>query len=200
MTIERLLYLGNVVVDIVLDVPALPRRGGDVLARGSQLTPGGGFNVMAAAARQGLPVAYAGAHGSGPFADLARAGLAAEGIEVLQPARPDTDTGFVVAVVDDSAERTFVTSRGAEATLTAADLGPVTARPGDAGRTVRLRSGAPQQPRCAARLAGPAARAEHCRVRPWPAGRVHPAGRAGPGAPPGGLADLQRARGPPADR
>ena len=81
----------------MLDVPALPRRGGDVLARGSQLTPGGGFNVMAAAARQGLPVAYAGAHGSGPFADLARAGLAAEGIEVLQPARPDTDTGFVVA-------------------------------------------------------------------------------------------------------
>jgi sugar/nucleoside kinase (ribokinase family) len=74
MTIRRLLYLGNVVVDIVLDVPALPRRGGDVLARGSQLTPGGGFNVMTAAARQGLPVAYAGAHGSGPFGDLARAG------------------------------------------------------------------------------------------------------------------------------
>jgi len=132
MNIARLLYLGNVVVDIELDVPALPRRGGDVLARGSQLAPGGGFNVMAAAARQGLPVAYAGAHGSGPFADLARAGLAAEGIEVLQPARPDSDTGFVVAVVDDTAERTFVTSRGAEATLTAADLAGVTARPGDA--------------------------------------------------------------------
>jgi sugar/nucleoside kinase (ribokinase family) len=132
LSIERLLYLGNVVVDIVLDVPALPRRGGDVLARGSQLTPGGGFNVMAAAARQGLPVAYAGTHGSGPFADLARAGLAAEGIEVLLPARPDIDTGFVVAMVDDAAERTFVTSRGAEATLTAADLAGVTARPGDA--------------------------------------------------------------------
>ena len=132
MTIQRLLYLGNVVVDIVLDVPALPGRGGDVLASRSQLTPGGGFNVMAAAARQGLPVAYAGAHGTGPFADLARAGLAAEGIEVLQPPTPDLDTGVVVAVVDDTAERTFVTSPGAEATLTAADLAGVTARPGDA--------------------------------------------------------------------
>jgi sugar/nucleoside kinase (ribokinase family) len=132
MNIQRLLYLGNVVVDIVLDVPALPGRGGDVLARGSQLSPGGGFNVMAAAARQGLPVAYAGAHGTGPFGDLARAGLAAEGIEVLQPARPDTDTGFVVAVVDDTAERTFVTSRGAEATLTGADLAGLATRPGDA--------------------------------------------------------------------
>jgi sugar/nucleoside kinase (ribokinase family) len=132
MSIERLLYLGNVVVDIVLDVPALPERGSDVLARESRLTPGGGFNVMAAAARLGLPVAYAGAHGSGPFADLARAGLAAEGIGVLQPARPDTDTGFVVVMVDDAAERTFVTSRGAEATLTAADLTGVLAGPGDA--------------------------------------------------------------------
>jgi sugar/nucleoside kinase (ribokinase family) len=130
--IRRLLYLGNVVVDIVLDVPALPGRGGDVLARGSLLAPGGGFNVMAAAARQGLPVAYAGAHGTGPFASLARAGLAAEGIEVLQPAQPDLDTGFVVSMVDDAAERTFVTSRGAEATLTAAALAGVTARPGDA--------------------------------------------------------------------
>ena len=132
VTIQRLLYLGNVVVDIVLDVPALPDRGGDVLARRSRITPGGGFNVMAAAARQGLPVAYAGAHGTGPFADLARAGLAAEGIEVVQPATPGTDTGVVVAVVDDTGERTFVTSPGAEATLTAADLAGVTARPGDA--------------------------------------------------------------------
>ncbi len=132
MTIQRLLYLGNVVVDIVLDVPALPDRGGDVLARGTALAPGGGFNVMAAAARQGLPVAYAGAHGTGPFADLARAGLAAEGIGVLQPAMPDADTGFVVTVVDDTGERTFVTSPGAEATLTAADLAGVTARPADA--------------------------------------------------------------------
>ena len=132
MTIQRLLYLGNVVVDFVLDVPALPDRGGDALARRSWLAPGGGFNVMAAAARQGLPVAYAGAHGTGPFAGLARAGLAAEGIEVLQPATPDTDTGVVVTVVDDTGERTFVTSPGAEATLTAADLAGVTARPGDA--------------------------------------------------------------------
>ena len=132
MSIERLLYLGNVVVDIVLDVPDLPRRGGDVLARRSLLAPGGGFNVMAAAARQGLPVAYAGAHGTGPFADLARAGLAAEGIEVLQPPTPGLDTGVVVAVVDDTGERTFVTSPGAEATLAAAHLSGVTARPGDA--------------------------------------------------------------------
>jgi sugar/nucleoside kinase (ribokinase family) len=119
---DRLLHLGNVVVDIVLTVPAFPERGGDVLASGVQATAGGGFNVLAAAARQGLPAAYAGAHGTGPFGALARAALAEEGIHVIQPARPDLDTGFVLAIVEAGGERTFLTSRGAEATLTRGDL------------------------------------------------------------------------------
>jgi sugar/nucleoside kinase (ribokinase family) len=128
----RLLHLGNVVVDVVLEVPALPEPGGDVLATRSQTAAGGGFNVMAAAARLGLAVAYGGVIGSGPFAALARAACAAEGIEVLQPARPGLDTGFVVSIVDATGERTFLTSRGAEATLTAAGLGLVHPDPGDA--------------------------------------------------------------------
>lgn len=129
---SRLLHLGNVVVDLVLTVPALPERGGDVLASGTRLAAGGGFNVLAAAARQGLPAAYAGAHGSGPFASLARAALQAEHVDVLLPAKPGLDTGFVVAVVEPGGERTFLTSPGAEATLTAADLRAVTPTAGDA--------------------------------------------------------------------
>ena len=131
-SIQRLLHLGNVVVDIVLDLPALPDRGGDVLASHTELAPGGGFNVMAAAARQGLPVAHAGPLGHGPLADRARQGLAAEGIEVLLPSRPDLDTGFVVTMVEPTGERTFLTSPGAEATLTTADLAGVMAGPADA--------------------------------------------------------------------
>jgi len=129
---DRLLHLGNVVIDVVLDVPALPERGGDVLATGAGMTPGGGFNVMAAAARQGLRVAYAGAYGSGPFAALARTALADAGIEVLQPPKAGIDTGFVVSIVDAGGERTFVTSAGAEATVTAGDLAGISAAPGDA--------------------------------------------------------------------
>jgi len=119
---DRLLHLGNVVVDVVVTVPALPERGGDVLAGRAAAVAGGGFNVMAAAARQGLRAAYAGAHGTGPFGTLARAALAEEGIEVIQPAKAGLDTGFVLAMVETGGERTFLTSRGAEATLTAADL------------------------------------------------------------------------------
>jgi len=129
---DRMLHLGNVVVDVVLDVPALPERGGDVLASATQVTPGGGFNVMVAAAAQGLPACYGGALGTGPFAALARAALADAGIEVLLPPTAGLDTGFVVTVVEAGGERTFLTSRGAEAAVTCADLAAVRSRPGDA--------------------------------------------------------------------
>lgn len=128
----RLLHLGSVVIDVVLDVPALPERGGDVLASATQVTPGGGFNVMVAAAAQGLPVGYAGTYGSGPFAALALAALRDAHVEVLQPPKAGLDTGFVVALVDAGGERTFVTSRGAEAALQPTDLAALRAGPGDA--------------------------------------------------------------------
>ncbi|MEV6486481.1 PfkB family carbohydrate kinase [Streptomyces sp. NPDC051576] len=128
---SRLWHLGNVLVDLVLEVPALPERGSDVLATRTEHTPGGGFNVMAAAARQGLPVTYAGAHGTGPFGDRARAALHAEGIDVLLAPRPEPDTGFVVCLIDADGERTFVTSPGAEATLAAADLVELRPQAGD---------------------------------------------------------------------
>ena len=118
----RLLHLGGVVVDVVLDVPGIPARGDDMLASATQVTAGGGFNVMAAAAARGLPVCYGGAYGSGPFAALALAALAGRGIEVLQRPKAGLDTGFVVTIVEARGERTFLTSRGAESSLTAGDL------------------------------------------------------------------------------
>lgn len=64
----------------MLRVPHLPERGGDVLASAAGQTAGGGFNVLAAARRLGLPAVYAGGHGTGPFGDLVRTALAGEGI------------------------------------------------------------------------------------------------------------------------
>ena len=118
----RLIHLGNVVIDLVLTVGDLPDRGGDVIASSTTTAAGGGFNVMAAATRQGLPTLYAGAHGTGPFGEQSRAALQQAGIEWLHPARESLDTGFVVTLVDPTGERTFITSPGAEATLTPADL------------------------------------------------------------------------------
>jgi sugar/nucleoside kinase (ribokinase family) len=129
---RRLVFAGEAIVDVVLRVPGLPVRGGDLLATSSAVTAGGGFNVMAAAARSGLPVLYAGGHGTGPWGDLVRAALAAEGIGVLRAPDPGRDTGFDVAFVEPDAERTFVTHLGAEAVRGAGSWDDVPAGPGDA--------------------------------------------------------------------
>ena len=129
---QRLVFAGEAIVDLVMRVPALPPRGGDILATSAEILAGGGFNVMAAAARQGLPVLYAGGHGRGPWGDVVRAALAAEGIGLLRDPDPDRDTGFDVALVEPDAERTFVTRLGAEAIHGPRAWAAVPAGPGDA--------------------------------------------------------------------
>lgn len=111
---RRLIHTGQVVLDLVMRVRGLPPVGGDMFADSSALLPGGGFNVMAAAARAGAQVVYTGGHGDGRFGDVARAALAAEGIVVAAPVSVGSDTGICVVLVDDTGERTFVTASGAE--------------------------------------------------------------------------------------
>ncbi|WP_341959578.1 PfkB family carbohydrate kinase [Pseudomonas sp. RC10] len=127
----RLLYTGQVVVDLVMGLDALPRSGGDVLARSAQFEVGGGFNVMAAACRNGLQTVYLGRHGSGRFGDLARQALAVEGIEAATPVSDDQDTGLSVALIEPSAERSFISYVGAEGGLSAMDLSSVVVQPDD---------------------------------------------------------------------
>jgi sugar/nucleoside kinase (ribokinase family) len=127
----RLLSVGNVVVDLLAEIPALPAAGEDVTATNSGVSAGGAFNTLVAARRQGLTAVYAGAHGTGPFGETVRAALAAEGIEALHPPIPDADTGWDVAITDASGERTFLTTVGAEARLDAEALGRIEFAPGD---------------------------------------------------------------------
>jgi sugar/nucleoside kinase (ribokinase family) len=127
----RLLYTGQVVVDLVMALDALPRSGGDVLASSAAFETGGGFNVMAAARRNGLQTVYLGRHGNGRFGDLARQAMTAEGIEVATAASSDQDTGLSVALIEPSAERSFISYVGAEGGLSAQDLQSVVVQPDD---------------------------------------------------------------------
>ncbi|WP_197672669.1 PfkB family carbohydrate kinase [Burkholderia sp. PAMC 28687] len=115
--ISRLIHTGQVIVDLVMQIDALPAPGGDVLTRDASFEVGGGFNVMAAARRNGMHVVYPGGHGRGRFGALAREALVREGVEVAGPEVADQDTGICVAIVDASAERTFVSHMGAESVL-----------------------------------------------------------------------------------
>lgn len=127
---SRLVSVGSVIVDLAITIPELPERGGDVVGRSSGGVPGGSFNTMVAAVRQGLPAVYAGAHGSGPFGEQVRAALAAASIGLLHEPSP-IDTGFDVALTDAQGERTFVTVFGAEATLSALALAEIEFETGD---------------------------------------------------------------------
>ena len=129
---RRLLLVGSVLVDILMYVDRLPERGGDRVARRALLTSGGGFNVLVAAARLGMPVAYAGLVGDGPMGTRVMTDLAAAGISLVLPRAAGEDTGFDVGLVESDAERTFVTAPGVESRLHQADLNAVPVLPGDA--------------------------------------------------------------------
>jgi sugar/nucleoside kinase (ribokinase family) len=132
MSVRRLLGLGSIVVDLVLHVDRLPEPGGDVLAQSSATAVGGGLHALVAAAAAGLPAAYAGGHGTGPFGDLVRAALETHRIPTQLEPTPDEDTGFCVVLVDGTGERTFATTVGAEGRLTADLLAAVRPETGDA--------------------------------------------------------------------
>ena len=114
MTEPRILHLGQVVVDLSMDIDHLPERGGDIFARRSAIKVGGGYNVIRAARQMGAPIAYMGAIGTGPMADMARGALAALQVPAQGPVLDDCDTGYSVAMIEPSGERTFVSARGAE--------------------------------------------------------------------------------------
>lgn len=115
--VPRLTVVDNVVVDLVTRVQRLPSRGHDELSSSTACYVGGAFNVMSAATRLGLRTRYGGLVGTGPFGVLATNALRREGIESLHGAVAESDTGLVVTLIEPDAERTFVTSLGAEATL-----------------------------------------------------------------------------------
>ncbi|MEZ1319206.1 PfkB family carbohydrate kinase [Pseudomonas fluorescens] len=127
----KMLHTGQVIVDLVMAVDRLPPPGGDVLAQSAGFEAGGGFNVMAAAQRNGLPVVYLGRHGTGRFGDLAREAMKAEGIRLGIVLPAERDTGICVAVTDASAERSFISYIGAEGEVSAEELSGVPAEAGD---------------------------------------------------------------------
>ena len=109
----RVIHTGQVVIDLTLRIEAIPEPGGDVFADESSLAVGGGFNVLAAARRMGVETLYAGPLGEGPFAEAARRALEEIGVDHVGPVAPG-DQGYCVAMTDARAERTFISTCGAE--------------------------------------------------------------------------------------
>ncbi|RYB94485.1 sugar kinase [Nocardioides oleivorans] len=129
--VGRVIHTGQALVDVVVEVPDLPARGQNVMATSATDYAGGAVTVLVAAARFGATCVHAGAHGTGPHGDLIRAALARDGISASAPPVTDLDTGICVVMVEPSAERTFVTTLGAERHISVESLGTSDPQPGD---------------------------------------------------------------------
>jgi sugar/nucleoside kinase (ribokinase family) len=130
----RLVVVGTVLVDILLYLDRLPEPGGVAMASRSLVTPGAGYNLLAAAARLGLPAGCAGLVGTGSWGDMIAAALKRFGVPLLLPRLADRDSGFDVGLVETGTGRqpTFFGAPGAESKLTLGDLEAVPLAPGDA--------------------------------------------------------------------
>ncbi|RTE48292.1 PfkB family carbohydrate kinase [Actinobaculum sp. 352] len=109
----RVIHTGQVVIDLTLRLKALPEPGGDVFADDAGMHVGGGYNVLYAARQLKVETLFAGTMGSGPFTEVAVEALAAIGARHVGAYVPG-DLGYCVAITDANAERTFISTRGAE--------------------------------------------------------------------------------------
>ncbi|WP_314685787.1 PfkB family carbohydrate kinase [uncultured Bifidobacterium sp.] len=106
--------LGQIWVDIMMSVAAIPPAGGFSLSNGATATVGGSFRVLLAARRMGSPALHAGIIGTGTWGSGVRAALARHDISHIGQDRLDADTGFRL-VLNDGERKTFIATFGAEA-------------------------------------------------------------------------------------
>jgi ribokinase len=134
----RVLVVGSVNVDLVVQTERLPLPGETVLGGTfSRFHGGKGGNQAVAAARLGVPVMLVAALGDDEFAGDARAALAREGIGTDVLVTLDhMATGVALILVDAKAENQIAVAPGANAGLTAAHvreaLGRLNPHAGDA--------------------------------------------------------------------
>lgn len=130
----RLVVSGTILADILLYLDEFPQQGGAAVARQAVVAAGAGYNLLAGAARLGLPAAYAGFVGSGPFGAVVRRALAEISVPVLLKPREDEDTGLAVGLVQAGrpGQPTFIGWPGVESRLRLGDLRSIGLASGDA--------------------------------------------------------------------
>ena len=115
--------LGDLLLDVVVRLGAPLARGGDTPAT-TRLSAGGqAANVAAWVAHLGGQARFMGVRSSDAVGTLVANDLGARGVELLGP-RFEQGTGTVVALVDDTFERTMATDRGIATELRFAHIDP----------------------------------------------------------------------------
>lgn len=123
---NKLVVLGSVNADHVLQVPSFPRPGETLHGRNYQVIPGGkGANQAVAAARLKADIGFIACVGDDPFGVNIRESFKCDGINIGGvKMQADCPTGIAMIQVSDSGENSICISAEANAKLTAEAVEP----------------------------------------------------------------------------
>lgn len=119
---KRIVVVGSINVDFIIDVAALPRPNETIMGQGFATAIGGkGLNQAVVCARLGVETHVVGAVGDDSFAEEARVFLQANGVHIAHVFHlRGTATGVANILVAANGENMIVVSPGANARLTVA--------------------------------------------------------------------------------
>lgn len=123
---NKLVVLGSVNADHVLQVPSFPRPGETLHGRNYQVIPGGkGANQAVAAARLKADIGFIACVGDDSFGINIRENFNMDGIDITGvKMQPNCPTGIAMIQVSDSGENSICISAEANAKLTAEAIEP----------------------------------------------------------------------------
>ncbi|CCN49084.1 ribokinase [Vibrio nigripulchritudo MADA3029] len=123
---SKLVVLGSVNADHVLQVPSFPRPGETLHGRNYQVIPGGkGANQAVAAARLNADIGFIACVGDDAFGLNIRESFQRDGIDIRGvKVQPDCPTGIAMIQVSDDGENTICLSAEANAKLSSEAIQP----------------------------------------------------------------------------
>lgn len=113
----RVVCIGDVMVDVVAQLPTELAPGSDTPAAVTLVGGGSAANTAAWLVEAGMATTFVGRVGDDPLGRKALDELAAQGIDLEVSVDPDRPTGICIVLVDIDGERTMVPSVGANAGL-----------------------------------------------------------------------------------
>ena len=123
---HKVALLGDVNIDIFMNIPTYPPPGGDALSDVMELRPGGSVsNTAIGLSRLGLQTEMITHTGCDPWAEIALQALRAEGVGLnYTVCDPQAGTGLIFLPVTPNGERTMFSYRGANTLLNPAEITP----------------------------------------------------------------------------
>lgn len=127
----RVVCLGDVMVDVLAQLPGPLAVGSDTPAPVTLHGGGSAANTAAWLVRAGVPTTFVGRVGDDALGRLALDELASAGIDLEVSVDPVRPTGTCIVLVDATGERTMVPAAGANSGLGDVPLGDTLVAPGD---------------------------------------------------------------------